>query len=389
MEQEEREEQEGRGEQEGARPAVRPEEEVPSLGAPERPLEEAFARVRIYAASRGFSIGGSAHGSGPGGPDGPGAAGGAGGMHGASGGVSGAPLGFGDELRLRAASAAPLLFWVVLFVWLGGFFSALLAVIAAAIAAFEWRRLMIRSHDPGEVPLWHHGGAGPAEAPPALGGFWLGAGLVLAPLFATSGMGLALAWLVLTLAVAVALERRWRSPRPSRAMLALFGGGGMWIGLALVAWVVLRGLPEGRALLFWILFAVWAYESGAWFVGKSLGGPRLAPRISPGKTWSGLLGGLAVAAAVGWLAGRWLLPGLPGESAVLFAVATGLAAQGGDLAESATKRYVGVKDSGGLLPGHGGFLDRIDGLVAALVLWLLLLRFSDTYALAALSGAAS
>jgi phosphatidate cytidylyltransferase len=113
----------------------------------------------------------------------------------------------------------------------------------------------------------------------------------------------------------------------------------------------------------WLLLVVWTTDIGAYFAGRSIGGPKLAPRISPGKTWAGLVGGMAAAGLVGGLltalagAGFWLAAGL---GALLAAVA-----QAGDLFESRLKRHAGVKDSGHLIPGHGGLLDRIDGLVFA------------------------
>ena len=98
-------------------------------------------------------------------------------------------------------------------------------------------------------------------------------------------------------------------------------------------------------------------------MGRTVGGPRLAPRISPNKSWAGFIGGLAGPALVGAAAAP-LLHGSPGLIASL-AAALGLAAQLGDLAESLAKRHFGVKDSSGLIPGHGGLLDRLDGLLAA------------------------
>jgi phosphatidate cytidylyltransferase len=118
--------------------------------------------------------------------------------------------------------------------------------------------------------------------------------------------------------------------------------------------------------VLWLVVCVWATDIGAYFLGKLAGGAKLAPRISPGKTWSGLIGGVcwsAVAsAAMGLVFGQ-------GSTFMLAGIGIGLAivAQMGDLLESAAKRTAGVKDSGYLIPGHGGLLDRIDGLVAVLV----------------------
>ncbi|MEZ5669198.1 MAG: phosphatidate cytidylyltransferase [Alphaproteobacteria bacterium] len=118
-----------------------------------------------------------------------------------------------------------------------------------------------------------------------------------------------------------------------------------------------------RDSLLWLLAVVIANDTLAYGVGRWIGGPKLAPRISPKKTWSGAIGGLAGAGLAGGIGG-WAFGG---DAAILAPVGVALAilAQLGDLAESLTKRRVGVKDAGSLIPGHGGFLDRFDGLFAA------------------------
>jgi phosphatidate cytidylyltransferase len=141
----------------------------------------------------------------------------------------------------------------------------------------------------------------------------------------------------------------------------------VYVMAALVALLWLRHQPEmGRETVIWMLACTWATDIGAYFVGASAGGAKLAPRISPSKTWSGLIGGMAWAAVASAATG--LAFGL-GSTFSLAAIGAVLAivAQLGDLAESALKRSAGVKDSGGLIPGHGGLLDRVDGLVAVLV----------------------
>jgi len=141
----------------------------------------------------------------------------------------------------------------------------------------------------------------------------------------------------------------------------------VYVLAAVVALLWLRHQPEmGRETVIWMLACTWATDIGAYFVGASAGGPKLAPRISPSKTWSGLIGGMAWAAVASAATG--LAFGL-GSTFSLAAIGAVLAivAQLGDLAESALKRSAGVKDSGGLIPGHGGLLDRVDGLLAVLV----------------------
>ena len=126
-----------------------------------------------------------------------------------------------------------------------------------------------------------------------------------------------------------------------------------------------RRSAAGRANLLFLLLLVWASDIGAYLVGRPIGGPRLAPRISPGKTWSGAVGGLLAAVLVGVVAA---LPTAPTPPLVARAACSpallGVVAQAGDLAESCVKRHFGVKDSGRLIPGHGGLLDRLDALLA-------------------------
>jgi phosphatidate cytidylyltransferase len=140
--------------------------------------------------------------------------------------------------------------------------------------------------------------------------------------------------------------------------------GTVWIALGTIAFLWLAADPAaGRATAFWLLALVWVNDTAAYAAGRLIGGPRLAPRISPNKTWAGFWGGVLAAAATGWIAA--VLAGgsplaLAGVSLVL-----AVAAQLGDLAESLAKRHFGVKDSSQLIPGHGGLLDRVDGLLAA------------------------
>jgi len=126
-----------------------------------------------------------------------------------------------------------------------------------------------------------------------------------------------------------------------------------------------QGIGTSFDLLIWVFLVVWGTDIGAYFAGRAIGGPKLAPSISPNKTIAGLVGGVASAAV---LAGVWVslvdLPSLLLWLAAPFAVA----AQVGDLFESGVKRRAGIKDSGSWLPGHGGLLDRLDGLVPVAVL---------------------
>lgn len=142
-------------------------------------------------------------------------------------------------------------------------------------------------------------------------------------------------------------------------------GGLLYVLAPSVALLLLRDDPEtGRALVFWLLAVVWATDIGAYLFGRLIGGPKLAPSISPKKTWAGLLGGMFCAGLAG--VGTALAMEMQAlvQPAVVSALVGGLS-QGGDLFESWVKRRFGAKDSGNLIPGHGGLLDRVDGLLAA------------------------
>lgn len=151
------------------------------------------------------------------------------------------------------------------------------------------------------------------------------------------------------------------------------GWGGTWYisgffyallpALALL-WIRERD-THGLELLLWAFLVTWSTDIGAYFAGRRLGKRKLAPTISPGKTVEGLYGGIAAATLIG---GAWALSMNLGKPLLILAPIFALAAQGGDLFESKMKRRAGVKDSGSWLPGHGGVLDRLDGLVPVAVL---------------------
>jgi phosphatidate cytidylyltransferase len=155
--------------------------------------------------------------------------------------------------------------------------------------------------------------------------------------------------------------------RLTRGRPAALGLAVLYSIAALLALLWLRHQPTyGRETILWILACVWATDIGAYFIGSLAGGAKLAPSISPSKTWSGLVGGMCFSAVASAACG---LVFDAGETVMLAVIGIAIAAvaQGGDLLESAAKRRAGVKDSGSLIPGHGGVLDRIDGLIAVLV----------------------
>jgi phosphatidate cytidylyltransferase len=180
--------------------------------------------------------------------------------------------------------------------------------------------------------------------------------------------------LVLTALMALALslftgELRTALPRASVFVFGLLYAFGTWRFALLLH----------RLNPYWLLFALvinWVGDISAFYIGRAFGKRKLAPTISPAKTWAGAAGSLAASAAFGCVFLWKLLPSVPWAQAIAFALASNAAGQMGDLAESAIKRGAGVKDSGALLPGHGGVLDRLDSAMFALPVLYVLLTFA-------------
>jgi phosphatidate cytidylyltransferase len=152
---------------------------------------------------------------------------------------------------------------------------------------------------------------------------------------------------------------------PERRIWAAAGFG--YAAVAQIAAILMRmDSGHGLSALILILFVVWATDIGGYIAGRSIGGPKLWPRVSPNKTWAGAIGGFAASLAVA--AGFAALRFAGAAPLLILGALLSIAAQFGDLFESAVKRRFGVKDSGRIIPGHGGLLDRLDGFVAAIVL---------------------
>jgi phosphatidate cytidylyltransferase len=247
---------------------------------------------------------------------------------------------FGD-LGTRLASGLALAALGLAGAWLGGPWFAGLVAVAAALMLWELHRVVT--------------GVGGIDATAMVLLVVAGAGSVVATLLRGLPEGVAVVALGV---VAVALL----APRGARGWLAT---GLIYVALAMCFAIVLRATPrDGLALVLWLVLVVVAADVGAYFVGRAVGGPKLWPAVSPGKTWSGALGGLAAAVVVG--VALALALGWPPARLGLVSAAMAAASQAGDLLESALKRRFGVKDSSRLIPGHGGVMDRLDAIMGAL-----------------------
>ncbi len=257
--------------------------------------------------------------------------------------ASAAPPRSVGSLRLRVVSALVLAPIGLAAAWFGPPLLSLVVAIAGGLMAWEWARL---------CRIGKVGGNAIVAAVVAV--------VVAAVIAATLDLPrLAVAIAVLGSAAVAVSGRGGFAP-------VLLGCGTLWIALPSIAliWLALDR-DAGRATTLWILAIVWATDIGAFVAGRSFGGPRLAPRFSPNKTWSGLVGGIVCAVAVGGVTGLLLQSDHRGPLLLLSGLLA-VVAQIGDLAESIAKRHFGVKDSSGLIPGHGGLLDRLDGMLAVI-----------------------
>lgn len=239
-----------------------------------------------------------------------------------------------SELGKRTLAGIVMVAVAVAAIWLGGWAFWLLAVGAGLVMMAEWANLHTATAK--DTRLAQYGLFVPLAlmSPPP------GAG----PGFLTLGLLAGAAFFIVIITY--------------RRALAL---GTIYVGLPILALLLIRRQEEGIFWTLWALPLVWLTDIGAYAAGRAIGGPKLAPKISPAKTWAGLGGGVLAASA--FAAILHLRFGLP----LRLTLATPLLAvlaQGGDLYESWLKRRAGVKDSGNLLPGHGGVLDRLDGVVA-------------------------
>ncbi len=265
--------------------------------------------------------------------------------------------GTGSNLTLRVASAAVLAPVTLAITYAGGWTFLALCTIAAAGILWEWTSLVSHRAD---ARILAPGGAA-LVAGVALIGFHLPNGA-----WAAIGIGAAAAGLI----AAVRPGGEGETPHAEAASWA--AGGVVYAGVLLLAPALLRADPQwGLTALLFLYANVWITDIFAYFCGRAIGGPLLWPRVSPKKTWSGAIGGLAggVAAsvAVAYASGVGKL-GIVGVMALVLSVL----AQAGDLFESAVKRRFGAKDASHLIPGHGGLMDRLDGfLVAALAALLI------------------
>ncbi len=255
------------------------------------------------------------------------------------------------ELWKRALSASALAVFVIGATFAGPWSLAIVVSLVALILAWEWGR-MVR-HQAFDTAMMVHAAC-----------------IALAVFLVVAEAGLlAMGVLIVGTSFVVALSAN-RAPTLSAL-------GVIFIGLAAMAVVWLRSGEAGMAAVLVVFACVWAHDTFAMLIGKAVGGPRLWPSISPHKTWAGAIAGLSASTIAGLLA-QSFLP----QSGIIWLMALGfvlgLAAFAGDLAESGLKRRRNVKNASGLIPGHGGFLDRLDGALASFMVAAVLAALINT-----------
>lgn len=256
-----------------------------------------------------------------------------------------------SDLGLRAAVGVLLIAVAALALWAGGIGFWLLCVVLALLMMAEWadldgvdRKTRRTAQFALSIPL-------ALMAPASL--------IIEIHNFFTLGLLAGAAFFIVIV-----------TKRPTLA------AGAIYCGLPVLALLFIRRQDEGIVYTLWALALVWACDIGAYFAGRAIGGPKLWPAISPNKTWAGLIGGVVLASL--FALSMHVLYGLPWRMTLATPVLAVLA-QGGDLFESWLKRRAGVKDSGDILPGHGGVLDRLDGLVPVAPLAALLVILPRFY----------
>jgi phosphatidate cytidylyltransferase len=240
----------------------------------------------------------------------------------------------GSDLAVRTASGVALIALALAALWGGGVWLWVLASLGAMLMLAEWGDLVQSDAKHKRLALF-------AACVPLA---------ILAPPPVAAGPSFFVIGLIVGASFFVTIITR--KPR--------LGFGVTYVSFPALALLFLRGQPHGLLLALWTLATVWVTDIGAYFAGRSIGGPKLAPAVSPNKTWAGLIGGIVSALVLGLL--LWRFAGLNLQLAIASPILA-VIAQIGDLYESWLKRQAGVKDSGTILPGHGGVLDRLDGLV--------------------------
>ena len=260
---------------------------------------------------------------------------------------------------ITGLSALPLLIFLV---YKGGVFFAALVSAAGLGAMWEYYRMVLgaRTRRLSGIILWW--------------GYGIGLALIWSAYLRGSDFSLSLLAVNL-LVIALISMFQFKSDRSVMGVISGQLQGVVYIPVLLSFLILIRLGSSGMIWIFILLAIIFAGDTSAYYVGSYFGRRKLSPAISPGKTIEGSIGGLGANLIVGTVGKSFFLPGLPWGTSILFFIAVGIAGQLGDLFESELKRAAGIKDSSGILPGHGGILDRIDALLFAAPVAYIFIRY--------------
>ncbi len=246
------------------------------------------------------------------------------------------------NLLIRVISALIVAPFALAMIWIGGWPFNVFVIIGGLLVIYEWRGIT----KIGDLSF-----------------FSSAISLVVSAILCVLGHFL----YSIAIIVGVAFALFFFADRARQSKSLWSGLGGIYAAAPVFALILLRSDPvSGLFAVAFVMIVVWVTDIAAYGVGRTIGGPKLWPAVSPNKTWAGLIGGAGGAAIAAWIISMFITGATAWELALLGAFLA-IVSQGGDLAESALKRHFGVKDSGALFPGHGGILDRVDGLIAAAI----------------------
>lgn len=249
-----------------------------------------------------------------------------------------------DTLILRILSAAILAPSALALSWIGGPAFAALVAFLCVLMAFEWARMIERSET---SPVFY------ALALCAALALFLAASGRYEPAFGVCALGGAAAGLL-----SLKGSRKWR--------WAAFGGAYVLAPCVALIWLR-QSVEDGRGLLLLMFAIVWSADTGGYVAGRLVGGPKLSPTVSPAKTWAGAVGGMIFGAAAAAIGAPLIYAEPLNPAYIAMGASLGIASILGDMTESAFKRTFGIKDMSGFIPGHGGVLDRLDGMIFATI----------------------
>jgi len=255
-----------------------------------------------------------------------------------------------SELGLRVVSAIVMLIFTIGISVIGGWPFALFCAAISLLVFYEWQKMVSVT---------------PFDVPEVI--------LTVGFLFIVAGALFGFFWWALIAFLIVGLVLELISKGEERSEILWIGLGALYCAIPVFALPLVREVG-GIDVLFLLFFVVWATDIGAYFAGRKFGGPKVLPSVSPKKTWSGAIGGALAAIIFAYVVAQ-ISPELGIWPAMILALVLSVVSQMGDFFESWVKRLHNVKDSSNLIPGHGGVLDRVDGLVTAalvLALWLAL-----------------